>query len=278
MSPTGTTRPLRRSMRTASLMSSSPFADAVSTTASAPAPSVQAATASLASPGASASSAPSSEAELASVVDGLDPRHAATGGAQSLQGDQAEQPEPDDDDAIAEGRLDPPHPLERDRADRGEGRVSHRYALGDGDDEVRRHRDGLGVVRAARAGAGDPPANVQPCNAARIENRAGARVPERQVLRHRSLDEADRLADAVVARVAERLRDELGVLDGSRRQGAGAGRDCRALRPARDCRCRIGDEDGAGRRRRFGHLDDLGLSAPQNKLFHADESIGNEGR
>jgi hypothetical protein len=119
---------------------------------------------------------------------------------------------------------------------------------------------------------------VQPGDTARVEDGAGARVAERRVLGDGALDEPDRLADPVLAGVAERLGDELGILDRARGERAGPGRDHGALCAARDRRCRVGDEDEAGCRSRLRHVDDLGLSAPQNNLFHSVESIGSEGR
>ena len=200
-------------MRTAWLARSPPFAEAVTTTASAPAPSVQARTASPASSGLSASSAPSSRASSRRFSEGLDSGDAAAGRPKRLDRDQPEQAQPDDDHAIAERRLGTTHSLERDGPDRRERRVAHRDSFGDGHDEVRRNGHDLGVVRAARARAGDTLADVEPGVATGVEDGARARVAEGVVLRDRAADCADRLPDAVLAGVLERLGDEVRVLD-----------------------------------------------------------------
>ena len=155
-------------------------------------------------------------AERAALLDRLDAGHAAARRAQGLDGDQAEQAEPDDDDAIAERRLCAAHALERDRPDRGEGRVAHRDRLGDGDDEVRGHGDDVGVVCTPRSGAGDPLADVQLGAAAGVEDGPGAGVAERRILGDGAADRVDRLPDAVLAGVPKRLRDEVRVLDRAR--------------------------------------------------------------
>ena len=113
--------------------------------------------------------------------------------------------------------------------------------------------------------------------AARVEDGARARVAERIVLGDSAAHSADRLAHAMVARVPERLRDEVRVLDRARRERARTGSDDGALRPARDRRSRVRHEYRTRARRRLRDLDDLGLSAPQNDLFHAVSVSGAKG-
>ena len=261
--------PLRRTMRTAWLTRSPPLAEAVITTASAPAPPVQAEIASSASLGAQDALGAELVGQCAALLERLDSGHACAGRPQRLHRDQSEQSEPDDHDAVAERRIRAADALDGDRSDRRERGVAQRDALGHGHDEVRRDRHDLGVVRAARACAGDALADVDAGVAARVEDDARARVAERIVLGDSAAHRADRLPHAVVARVLERLRDEVRVLDRARRERARSGGDDGALGPARDRRRRVRHEYRTRARRRLWDLDDLRLSAPQNDLFHA---------
>ena len=131
-SPTGTTRPLRRSMRTASLTRSPPFAEARDDDGvGAGAVRSRPATASPASSGLERELG----AELARRARGAAPAGSTPTTRQPAARStwtviSPSRPEPDDDDALAERRLGAAHALERDRPERGERRVAQRDALG----------------------------------------------------------------------------------------------------------------------------------------------------
>ena len=160
-------------------------------------------------------------------LDRLDAEHAAAGGAQDLDREQPEQAEADHDDPLAQRRLGAADALHGDRAERRERGVANRDAVRHGRDEVAGDRDDLGVVRAAGAGARDELTDREVRDAAGVDHPASARVAERRVVADRAADELDRVADAVLACVLQRLEHEVRVADGAHRKRAAApcGRD-----------------------------------------------------
>ena len=195
------------------------------------------------------SSAPSSAASARRSLDRLDSRHAAAGRAQRLHGDQAEQAEPDDDDALAERRLGAAHALDGDRADRGEGRVARGDASGTGATRLA----GTDTTSAWFARPAPAQATRWPTwnagDAAGVEHGARARVAERVCPGRPRRATSPIVSRTPCSRACLSVwRDEVRVLDRARGERAGAGRDDRALGAARDRRCRVGDEHRAGRR------------------------------
>ena len=141
-------------MAIASLTIASLEVDAVMSTASAPMPPVQAAAA-HGGVGRNDLLGAQLGRQRAPLGRWLDAEYLTAGRAQQLDRDQPEQAEADDDHPLAERRLGAPDALQRDRAERREGRVAQRHAVGHRGDEVGGHRHDLCVAGAAGARAGD---------------------------------------------------------------------------------------------------------------------------
>ena len=95
-------------------------------------------------------SAPSDRARASLDAIDVDAENAAAMGAQQLHGQQADQAEPADDDALAERRLREPHALQRDRGDHREGGLVVADTFGHARAQVDRPYDHLGVRRRSR--------------------------------------------------------------------------------------------------------------------------------
>ena len=97
--------------------------------------------------------APAPSSQLDELRREVDPDDAAAGGAQDLGGELADQPQPDHRDALAEADVGLTHAVQRDAADRGEGRLREVDPLGNRHAEVRRDVVDLGVDGVVAAAA-----------------------------------------------------------------------------------------------------------------------------
>src|SRR5690606_29604990 len=89
-------------------------------------------------------------AELAGELElrgiDVDAEDAAAGGAEQLDGEQAEETEPDDGDPLADLGGSLADALQRDGPDRGAGGVIEAHAVGHADREVAGNADDFGVI------------------------------------------------------------------------------------------------------------------------------------
>jgi hypothetical protein len=120
--------------------------------------------------------------ELAAPGDDVDADGVHPGGDEELHDELTDQAETDDARGVPELRRSPPHPVQRDRAHRGERREARLDALGHRDAEVDRDPIDLGVERELVARARHEPAGRELLGAASgLHHVAADRVAERRV-------------------------------------------------------------------------------------------------
>ncbi len=172
VSPTITTRPFIRLISAAWLGGAEDLVEAVTITASAPWPPVKPRSG-VVEPVADRDIGAQLQRQRGARRVGVEAEHAAAIGLEQLHGKLADQPEPHDDDALAERRVGDAHALQRDRAERDEARLLVVDAGGDADQTG---SSGTALYSAwlatAGAGAGDAVADrVAAGVAARLDHR-----------------------------------------------------------------------------------------------------------
>ena len=161
--------------------------------------------------------------------------------------------------------------VQRDRADRRVRGVLERDALGDRRDEVPRHGEDLGVVRALAA-AGDAVAGRDPLDSlADLEHDPGGRVADRRERLEPVARRVERGADPLDARLVHDLLHEVGAGARLLEQVLLARDDLRPLGAGADQRRAVRDEQPAGPERRGRHVDDAdgAVLRALGDLFHA---------
>ena len=93
------------------------------------------------------------------VFHDVDPEDASPCGSQDLHGEEADEPEPQHDDGLAQLGAGSAHAVEGDGAQRDERRIAEIHGLRDLDHEVTGNHHVLGVMGVAGASAGHPVAH-----------------------------------------------------------------------------------------------------------------------
>jgi hypothetical protein len=187
----------------------------------------------------------------------VEAEHGAAIGAQDLHGDQADQAEAHHHHTFAQGRLQQPHALQRDRAQHGEGRRVVAHPVGHARAQVL-GRDHDLRVRAVRY---HPVADLETRDAgADLDHLADVAVAERQRLvelgGHRLVGWDEAVGTHLVHDLAHLVRLLARLVD----QVGAAEFDQHALGPGGDQRSPRADAQMAGAHARGRHLDQLGLA------------------
>ncbi len=201
-------------------------------------------------------------------VDGQD---AAAGRERDPHRELADDPEPDDHDGRADGRVGAAEAVHRDRAERGERRVLGAHALGDPGAQQRRDDVDLRVVGAARARDRDTVAGGHAaCAGADLDDGPGRAVAERAELVQPLAHELDRRADALAPRALDDLAGLLRARPGLADQALLRDLERRPLRARADHRRLDRDRHGAGAGRGVRDRDELeaAVSEPPCYLPH----------
>ncbi len=273
-SPTGTTRPFRRTMRTAALAISSPLAVAVTITVSAPSRSDQPSTAASASSGVTTSSAPSPAASSRRRSTGSTPttRHPAARTICTVSSPSRPSPTTTTRSPSAGSARRTPCSAIAPIAPN----AACVWATPSGTAQARfpgTETTSAWFARPAPAQATRWPTRKSASPPVSMHG-ARARVAERRVGRRRAADEVDRLAHPVLACVLEGLADEVRIANRARRQRPGASRDDGTFRPAGDRRGGVRDEQRPRRRAGSGRVDDLCLAVAHDDLLHRRQASG----
>ena len=188
-------------------------------------------------------------------VDAEDP---AAGRLEQLHRQLADQAEADHDARLAQPHVGDAHALQRNRADRDERGVVQADRVWHAHRQVSGHRDNLGVVRLASAGAGDPIAARKRVLRGLTNLQDGARAAIAEGYGHvePTADGLDGRGNPVASQLVGHLLDQLGSLAGGVEQVRAAGFDEHALGARADQRPLVLDQQPAARRQRRGHLDD----------------------
>ena len=152
---------------------------------------------------------------------------------------------------------------------------SNETPSGIGRDEVLRHGEDLGVVRALAA-AGDPVARRDAVDAlADLEHDPGGRVADRRERVEPVARRVERGADPLDARLVHDLLDEVGAGARLLEQVLLARDDLRPLGAGADQRRAVRDEQPAGLERRGRHVDDAdgAVLRALGDLFHCERSL-----
>ena len=190
------------------------------------------------------------------VVVEVDADHVAARRGEEPRRELPDEPEPDHPDRRAELRLGLADAVQRDGADGRVGGVLEGDAVGHWGDEVPRHGEDLGVVRALAA-AGDAVAGRDALDPfADLEHDPGGRVADRGERLEPVARGVERGADPLDARLVHDLLDEVGAGARLLEQVLLAGDDLRPLGAGADQRDAVRDEQPAGPERRGGHVDD----------------------
>jgi len=202
----------------------------------------------------------------------IDAKDGAAGGARHLGGEQAEQAEADDGDALAELGRGQAQAVEGDGAEGGEGGLLEFERVGQAGEQVARDAGVFGVDGEAAAGAGDALAELEAIHAfAELDDGAGGGVAEGHGLVEAVEGGLQGGQDAFAAGFVEDLADEVGARAGFAEQAFFGEFDDHALGTG-------GDERGGGAHEGepapragagdFGY-DGLAVTHVLEELFHA---------
>ncbi len=201
----------------------------------------------------------------------IDAENAAAGRLEDLHRQLAEQPQPDDGHRVAEPDLRRPHALQRDRAQRDEGRLVEAHALGDLHRQILRHEDRFGVRGVIHPRAGNAIADAKLLRARpHLAHRPRAAVAERQRRLQPRPHRVDRIPQPVALQLLQHLPHQIRPLLRLAHQRLLREIDRHLLRPRADQRCGIGHQHASAPADRLGNLVHLQHARAKvlNHLLH----------